>query len=660
MAPGNDQRFEEATSFFRMLADGAPSTTLLAVSAKLPTENWVHSFVPVGEPERAAKWALNFCDRQQANVYARCSVLSGKPKRGGRGKSEDTAGATVLWLDLDDPSDAALKRLEDFDPQPAAIHHSGHGFHVFWKLDAFTDDRIAVERANLGLIEAVGLAAADRCWDISRILRVPGTMNFKDVDPLPVTVKLRSDTSTPLASFPVGERKVVEMLTEGPASLPHDFLVELPVWLAARITTGEGAATKSDGSVDRSANDWSVVSHLLKRGVPPAQCISVLLHPEWVTGSKARSGGGEHYAKATVSKALVSGVPSVSVIITKEAYHWMGADFMASRFEMPGWLVDRTWLAETIGFLAGPPKVKKTWLALDLALSVATGSPFLGEFEVPDSGVVILVQREDPAVYLQDRLWKITVAKGYAPGADSVPKLSGRKLKIELPRDFPPLHIYTDPDFQLANEDAFARFQEWVESICQPKDIRLVVMDPLLKIASGFDEYRASEVMDKVFRPLDAMRRRWKTACVVVHHESKRSESSSGGQRMYGSIALHAFAESALYVSYQGPDSVLITPEYKSAAAPPMIVSFGNLEREYAAQIEKVKVTVQTISDYLIQLGQTVTAEELAKQFGMTAPAMRKLLLEGVKHAGTVIQFPGARRLGEADRYAAAPKEEDE
>jgi hypothetical protein len=44
------------------------------------------------------------------------------------------------------------------------------------------------------------------------------------------------------------------------------------------------------------------------------------------------------------------------------------------------WLVHSLWPAGAVGMLGGSPKSCKTWLGLDLALSVASGTDCLGSF----------------------------------------------------------------------------------------------------------------------------------------------------------------------------------------------------------------------------------------------------------------------------------------
>ena len=62
----------------------------------------------------------------------------------------------------------------------------------------------------------------------------------------------------------------------------------------------------------------------------------------------------------------------------------------------PAWLVHGMWSKEGVGILSGLPKVCKSWLSLDLALSVASGTPALGAYDVPQAGPVLVFAAEDP------------------------------------------------------------------------------------------------------------------------------------------------------------------------------------------------------------------------------------------------------------------------
>jgi hypothetical protein len=53
------------------------------------------------------------------------------------------------------------------------------------------------------------------------------------------------------------------------------------------------------------------------------------------------------------------------------------------------WLVDTLWPAEGVGVIGAHPKLGKTWLGLELAVSIASGKPCLGRFEVKRRGRIL-------------------------------------------------------------------------------------------------------------------------------------------------------------------------------------------------------------------------------------------------------------------------------
>src|SRR5262249_57340517 len=56
---------------------------------------------------------------------------------------------------------------------------------------------------------------------------------------------------------------------------------------------------------------------------------------------------------------------------------------LAERAEEQRWLVTSLWSEQAVGIIGGEPKCCKSFLALDLAVAVATGTPCLRRFTVP-------------------------------------------------------------------------------------------------------------------------------------------------------------------------------------------------------------------------------------------------------------------------------------
>jgi Virulence-associated protein E/RepB DNA-primase from phage plasmid len=130
------------------------------------------SFGPT-ELEEARAWIEG---RQgSANVYysvneLKPSVLNRKAVK------QDVARALHLHLDVDDPT--ALSRICEFVPKPTTVVFSGGGYQAFWKLREPTRDLNRVERINAELARKLG---GDKCHNVDRVMRLPGTINVPNV-----------------------------------------------------------------------------------------------------------------------------------------------------------------------------------------------------------------------------------------------------------------------------------------------------------------------------------------------------------------------------------------------------------------------------------------------------------------------------------------------
>lgn len=148
-------------------------------------------------------------------ALAQYESFNSDPKARNRTR-ENAAGARSFWLDIDCGPDkrypdqaAGLLALRKFCevvglPKPTHIVNSGNGFHVYWRFDEFIPTAKWIERASQlkRLAEKHGFDADPaRTADITSVLRVPETMNFKDpAKPKLVTV-LHAGTAADLPSF---------------------------------------------------------------------------------------------------------------------------------------------------------------------------------------------------------------------------------------------------------------------------------------------------------------------------------------------------------------------------------------------------------------------------------------------------------------------------
>jgi len=97
------------------------------------------------------------------------------------GKKKDVHGTWCLWNDQNlengDQHDC-LQRLRQDDLSMIVVN-SGYCAHGYLLLDEFCDDIEKIERANSLLKHRLG---GDNVQDAGRVMRVPGTLNYKDYD----------------------------------------------------------------------------------------------------------------------------------------------------------------------------------------------------------------------------------------------------------------------------------------------------------------------------------------------------------------------------------------------------------------------------------------------------------------------------------------------
>ena len=226
------------------------------------------------------------------------------------------------------------------------------------------------------------------------------------------------------------------------------------------------------------------------------------------------------------------------------------------------WTVDQILLSNVVEMLVGAPKMMKSWLALDLGLSIATGTPFLNHFKTLDPGPVVYIGKEDPTYALKDRLSKILISKGLGGQASSLD--SQVSVKFPSQKDIP-LFVDLSRTFLFTPRELESLYI-WLDQIkTEYGHIKMVVFDPILRMMTGVDEYKATDVNLKLFEPVTRIAEETGASVMMVHHRSKQAQGAKGS---YGSVAFHAFADGTMYLMGTQPDKqgwVDVLSEFKSA-----------------------------------------------------------------------------------------------
>ncbi|MBM4072094.1 MAG: AAA family ATPase [Planctomycetes bacterium] len=210
------------------------------------------------------------------------------------------------------------------------------------------------------------------------------------------------------------------------------------------------------------------------------------------------------------------------------------------------WLVEQLWGDSSVGVIGGAPKCAKTWLGLDLALSVATGTACLGKFAVPHPGPVLVYLAEDALPIVRERVAGMAQHRGLQLAAVDI-------------------QVITAPTLQLDREPHRSRLFETARRL-QP---RLLVLDPLVRL-HAIDENHAGDVA-ALLAYFRSLQRQLDLAVILVHHTRKNAAPGvAAGQGLRGSGDLHAFGDSNLYLR-RTREHLVLSSEHRAAPAPPPV-----------------------------------------------------------------------------------------
>jgi len=210
------------------------------------------------------------------------------------------------------------------------------------------------------------------------------------------------------------------------------------------------------------------------------------------------------------------------------------------------WLIEGLWGRSAIGLIGGAPKCCKTWLGLDMALSVASGTAAIGHFQVRATGPALIYLAEDALPQVRARIEAIC-----------------RHRHLDL--DALDVHVITVPVLRLDLANDQQRLARTIDRLKPP----IVLLDPLVRM-HRLDENSATEISGLLGYIRD-LQRRYDVAVVLVHHASKKQRSQPG-QALRGSSDLHAVGDSNLYLAQKG-DELTLTIEHRAAPAPdPMAI----------------------------------------------------------------------------------------
>ncbi len=278
------------------------------------------------------------------------------------------------------------------------------------------------------------------------------------------------------------------------------------------------------------------------------------------------------------------------------------------------WLIQDLWGACAVGIIGGSPKACKSTLALDLAVSVASGTACLGRFEVHTPGPVLVYLAEDALPRVRDRVAQLCQHRGLSLSSLDLHVVTAPSLRLDLERD------------QRALDQTLAALR--------PK---LLVLDPLVRL-HRLDENSAADISG-LLGFLRQINRRHQLALVLVHHMAKRSRRDLG-QTLRGSSDLHAWLDSACYLVRRTDQRLHLTLEHRAAPPPEPL-----LLRLVGGDGEPLRLLIEDDDATPAPLGEAVRTQLRRAHQPLSRTALRQQLRVNNARLGDALQTLEQRGL---------------
>ena len=269
--------------------------------------------------------------------------------------------------------------------------------------------------------------------------------------------------------------------------------------------------------------------------------------------------------------------------------------------------------------LVAKPKIGKSTLAADLAISVSRGDPFLGR-----------ATQQCPVAYL------------FLDG--TLPEIADVFISLDLKESDPVfLHAGSAP------KDVIA----WIMNTVQQNGVKLVIVDTMQKLLRLTDLNDYAEVTNKM-EPLLQLARDGKAHVVLLHHAGK--ESRDDLDAAIGSTAIRGLCYTYLFEKrLPGSDRrILLSDQRGGKNFPETAIGFnrltGRLEVQGTMEDAELEEAKPKIAEFLRVEGGELTEKEIRKAVSGRTLILSKALRE--MHRDGDVERTGKGKKGSAYRYS--------
>ena len=258
------------------------------------------------------------------------------------------------------------------------------------------------------------------------------------------------------------------------------------------------------------------------------------------------------------------------------------------------WLIDELVPEEAITILSGMSGSFKTWLVMDMAISIATGREFLNIYNTKQTGVLIIDEESGERLYSE-------------------------RFKSLTDLNEMPIYLLSMSGFGVSGKSV----KEIVE-ICKEKGIGLVIIDSMTRVNKG-DE-NSSKDMALFFSKLRAFTKE-SISVLIIHHNRKPGQGGyDASSDMRCSSDIRAAVDIQLAVRRIGSSESIEVRQPKC---------------RYNKEVTPFKLTFQKDKDsgkLGFKYDGTLVVKETKEELQEQAKLLRNTIIE------TVREFPGSNR----------------
>jgi hypothetical protein len=579
---------QSAVAFLEAWRPGGP--WLLTAITPDPTPGEHTETCEFSRASSVRRWIAGWNGKR--NVYFHPNATRpGLQKKAGKA---DIVAVDTAFVDLDPPKtadgdlareqDRILDKLKGFVPRASGVVLSGGGFQAYWRYEmpvavGGPADVARLEAVNLDLREAL---AGDATHDVSRILRLPGTLNLPDK-------KKREAGRVPVMAevifFDPQRRYRLEALAQAArearnsSGAPHagkfeprggegecpdpargerehdsgagaELESEVGPELAAIIRLGRDPEDpqrwcRADGTLDRNRVVYFVAVEMLRRFVAEARIAEVLLDRNY--GVSEHVWAQQDPERAVWDRALRNARAELAQEAKERnappprrerphahaaddgglgAWEFGAAAIDPAKIRPRGWLLG-TWLCrQFVSSLYADGGVGKTTIRLACALALATGRKDILELHVFERCRVLFVSFEDGDEELTRRMLRAMRHHGVDNG-----ELAGWLYVKTITRSAMKLATVNKK-----GELVYGPLWGLLRTAIRTLHIDAVFLDPLIKI-HGMNENDNNQ-MDMVMNALVDLAIDFDIAVDAPHHITKGSAAPGNADAGRGAGAV--------------------------------------------------------------------------------------------------------------------------